>query len=174
LTYMYDVHAKKKKPHIRWRPECRMLKRWLAKHQNTYFNAESMCNDLGLPREQWPRVYSCLIYWRTKFQDYMAYRYDNGLMDGPDKGALLDAAYKDFEAEWGMYAFYSDGKEYYIPDLRDSTRIDTRRMLFKGKGIDTVAHEARNKGIALPAGLIEDVQKLQEKILKIGEAAQEK
>ena len=173
MSESYDIHRKGKKPHVQWRPECRMLKRWLAKHQDTYFTAESMCRELGIPREGWRRVYSCLSYWRTKFRDYMAYRYSRGLMDGPDKETLLELAYRDFEAEWGMYPFYNDGKEYYIPDLRDSTKIDTRRMLFKAKGIDTVAHEAKHKGITLIDGtpvdaLIEDIQRIQQKLLNGG------
>jgi hypothetical protein len=146
-----------------------VLKRWLEKHPDTYFNKDSLKAELQLSDEEWTKTYRCMNYWRDKFRQYIAFRFDRGLMDGDDPHKLLEVAYQDFETEWGMHPFYSDGAEYYVPDLIDKRRIDNERAWRKVKGLCTVASEMQHCNVTLPDGsavdgLLSDLNQIQKKL----------
>jgi hypothetical protein len=91
-------------------------------------------------------------------------------MNGPDHAALLEVAYRDFYAEWGMQPFYNDGVEYYVPDLRDKIVIDNRRLIRKAYGIETVARESLHSNVTLRDGtpmtaIIGDIEQIKQKLL---------
>jgi hypothetical protein len=156
---------------IVWSPTCKALADWLrAHHDDGVSSIGDIGETLGLEKEDYPKLYRCIQYWRRKFLEFYKHQDEMGILKG-DKYQKWETAIANFYANYLIQPLFFDQeiKTYYVPNLALKEQITAQRIVHWIKSGQSVMREASTyhetlPSAAEPAQLMGDLKLLRDRV----------